>query len=77
MATIMSAKEPQETVAYRSDIDWASIRQKLPRTAGPQVEVIQQAYENSSEPARAVEMALRERLAALRIRFQELKGTSK
>jgi len=73
----MSAKEPQETATCTSNIDWASIKQRLPKTAGHQVEVIEQAYESATEPARAVEMALRQRLAALRIRFQELKGTSK
>jgi len=73
----MSAKEPQQTASGTSNIDWASIKQRLPKTAGAQVELIQGAYENSSEPARSVEMALRERLAALRIRFHELKGTSK
>jgi hypothetical protein len=77
LATIMSPKELQELPASKSNIDWAKIKQGLPKTAGPQVEAIQEAYESGSEPARAVEIALRERLAALRIRFQELKGAPK
>ena len=73
----MSAKQPQGLATGKSNLDWAKIRQGLPKTAGPQVDLIQKAYESGAEPARAVELALREKLAALRLRFEELKGAPK
>jgi hypothetical protein len=78
LATIMSANESNGPGALTPGIDWAKVKQGLPKTAGAQLDLIQQAYEaGTEEPAREVEIALRAKLAAFRLRFEQLKGASK
>jgi hypothetical protein len=54
------------------------MKESLPETAWPQLEEVQKAYESDlDEPARAVELALREKVSGLRMKFEALKGGGK
>ena len=58
----------------RSKINWRLVKDSLPKTAGTLLEELQGIYESDGEnPARGVELALREKVAKLRIRFAEIK----
>jgi hypothetical protein len=72
----MTANQPDPLP--HSNIDWAQMKESLPETAWPQLEEVQKAYESDlDEPARAVELALREKVSGLRMKFEALKGGGK
>jgi hypothetical protein len=57
-----------------SKINWSQVKGSLPKTAGPLLEEMKQIYEAGGEdPARGVELALREKVAKLRLRFDAIK----
>jgi hypothetical protein len=65
---------PDQTSIATSGINWTQVKEKLPKTAWPHLEEVQRAYEGGREnSARAVELALREKVAGLRRRFEALK----
>lgn len=56
-------------------IAWDRVKERLPGTARELVDEIQNACEERpDEPARAIEMALRSRIAGLRNRFRAASG---
>jgi len=57
-----------------SDIDWDKVEESIPSTAAELLKVVRDAYESESDDAaRAVEIALREKLATLTRRFEAVK----
>jgi N12 class adenine-specific DNA methylase len=70
----MSERNAEQPIMATPKIDWAKMKDGLPKTAWQQLEDVQRAYEaNNDDPARAVEMALREKVTGLRRRFEALK----
>jgi hypothetical protein len=58
-----------------SDIDWEKIAAALPKTAHDLLDTIRAAYESGGDdPAREVELALKEQIAGLHHRLEELGG---
>jgi len=54
-----------------SDIDWDSIRESLPPSALPLLDLVREANEAAGDDAaRAVDLALRERIAELTQTFE-------
>ena len=57
-----------------SDIDWDSVAESLPSSAGPLLRVVREAYESGGDDAaREVELAVREQIAALTQKFEDVK----
>jgi hypothetical protein len=56
-----------------SDIDWDAIANSLPSTSADLLCALREACDTTDEPARAVELALKERLSELQRRFDEIK----
>jgi len=70
----MSNIKSEQTKVSTSVIDWAQIKNTLPKTAWGLVDEVREAYDSThNEPARAVELALREKTSELRRQFETLK----
>ena len=60
-----------------AEIDWKNIRESLPATCAELVDLIEEEQGRGGEdPARAVDKALRERIARFRNRLDVLKGSA-
>ena len=56
-------------------VNWKAIGEHLPNTSLELLKLVSDAHESDDDdPARAVELMLREQIAGLRSRFEELKG---
>ncbi len=71
----MSKSESEKANVCTSVIDWIKVKDTLPKTAWELLDDVLKAYESagSDGPARAVELALREKTSALRRQFEALK----
>ncbi len=67
------------TSKTKSGVNWQQVKESLPKASWEVLDSLQKAYEdNPTDPARAVELALRSNIAALKARFESLKeGESK
>jgi len=66
-------------LASISGVNWQLVKASLPKASWEVLDSVQKAYEGDrSDPARAVELALRSNIAGLKKRFESLKeGESK
>ena len=56
-------------------VDWEAIGENLPEASSELLKLVADAHESGGdEPARAVELMLREQIAGLKRRFEALKG---
>ncbi|HEV2045633.1 MAG TPA: hypothetical protein VGQ95_03445 [Chthoniobacterales bacterium] len=57
-----------------SGVNWQQVKASLPKASSEVLDSVQKAYEaDPSDPARAVELALRSNIAGLKTRFESLK----
>lgn len=57
-----------------SDIDWDNVKESLAPSVAPLLESVREAYESGGDDAaRAVDLAIREQLADLTRKFEEVK----
>jgi hypothetical protein len=55
-------------------VDWDAIAKDLPKTSAEILELLREAWgKEGDDPARAVELALRQRIAEYARRFEDLK----
>jgi hypothetical protein len=65
---------PEMPTTMKSTIDWAQVEDSLPKTTAGLLKDIKQSYDAGGEdPARAVELMLRGKVAKLNLKYEQLR----